>query len=267
MLGAEAGEPGVPVGAATAWQRLRACAAAQAGWLCSPLPAGPGVCRTCRGPADPGFARCFQCDQHVTGAPGLLADAVIPVSYAVKGGPHAANLWRYKSAGPAAAPAAAALLSVLLVFLRDHGRCAWRAAGSAAPSHVATVPSTRGRPGPHPLRAMLGSCLALPQIRLAGPQARPDPLEPDDREVDPGLFAAPDLGGARLLLLDDTWTTGARAQSAAAAAKLAGARSVVIIVLGRHLSRAGITGPFARVLDGRGYRPDTCAVHPPQAHH
>ena len=276
MVGAEpraARGPGGPLDPAAAWERLRACVSAQEGWLCSPQPAGRGVCRTCRGPADPGFARCFQCDLHASSAPGLLADAVVPVSYAVKGGRHAGNLWRYKSGLPDAGAAGAALLPLLLVFLRDHGSCVWRAAGFGTPTHVATVPSTRGRPGPHPLQAMLGRCLRLPQARLAlasparlgppGPLSPLDPLEPDDREVQPGLFAVEQrLDQARVLLLDDTWTTGARAQSAAAAAKLAGARGVVIVVLGRHLNPAGFAGrPFGRALDGRGFRIDTCAVH------
>ena len=273
MLGAgtpDARGPVGPAGPAAAWERLRACAGAEAGWLCSPLPAARGVCRTCRGPADPGFARCFQCGLHTSAAPGLLADTVVPVSYAVKGGRHAANLWRYKSGRPEAGAAGSALLALLLVFLRDHGRCVWQAAGSGPPTHVATVPSTRGRPGPHPLQALLGRCLRLPRAALAVTSAYPgaalgppDPLEPDGREIQPSLFAAGRrLDAARVLLLDDTWTTGARAQSAAAAAKLAGARSVTIVVLGRHLNPADIAGqPFGRALGGRIFRGGTCAVH------
>ena len=269
MSGAEpAGASGGPPAAAAAWARLRACVRVQEGWLCSPLPAGRGVCRTCRGPADPCFARCFQCDLHTSSAPGLLADAVVPVSYAVKGGRHAANLWRYKSGRPEAGTAGSALLALLLVFLRDHGRCVWQAAGSGPPTHVATVPSTRGRPGPHPLQALLGRCLRLPPAALAvtaacGAAAPPDPLEPEEREIRPGLFAADGrLDAARILLLDDTWTTGARAQSAAAAAKLAGARSVAIVVLGRHLNPADIAGqPFGRSAGCRVFRGGTCAVH------
>jgi hypothetical protein len=271
--------PGPPESCDTraAWDRLRARVAAQAGWLCSPLPAAPGVCRTCRGPADADYARCFQCDLHVSCAPGLLADAVVPVSYAVKGGRHAANLWRYKSGRPDAGTAGAALLFLLLAFLRDHGRCVWRAAGFSAPTHVATVPSTRGRAGPHPLRVMVARCLRLPPAELAiavpapvvapglaGPAPCPEP-EPDDRELQPDLFTAERrLDEARVLLIDDTWTTGARAQSAAAAAKLAGAREVAVVVLGRHLNPADFAGqPFGRVVSGRGFRTDACAVHPP----
>ena len=56
-----------------------------------------------------------------------------------------------------------------------------------------------------------------------------------------------------MLLIDDTWTTGANAQSAAAALKAAGAGPVAAVVIGRHLNRKwhqndrrlrGITRPF-----------------------
>jgi orotate phosphoribosyltransferase len=43
------------------------------------------------------------------------------------------------------------------------------------------------------------------------------------------------VSGEDVLLVDDTWVSGASAQSAAAALKLAGARRVAIIVLGRHI--------------------------------
>ncbi len=45
------------------------------------------------------------------------------------------------------------------------------------------------------------------------------------------------LAGASVLLIDDTWTTGANAQSAAAALKRAGAGPVGAVVIGRHLNR------------------------------
>src|SRR5438309_1802020 len=43
--------------------------------------------------------------------------------------------------------------------------------------------------------------------------------------------------GEAVLLVDDTWTTGANLQSAAAALKVAGAGPVAAIVIGRHLNR------------------------------
>ncbi len=64
---------------------------------CSAEPAGgrPGL----------GFARCYQCELALSQAGGLLADAVAPIGYAVRGGPLAEDLRRYKSDRVAAAEA------------------------------------------------------------------------------------------------------------------------------------------------------------------
>jgi adenine/guanine phosphoribosyltransferase-like PRPP-binding protein len=50
---------------------------------------------------------------------------------------------------------------------------------------------------------------------------------------DGGFVAHTDVRGARVLVVDDTFTTGARAQSAASALQLAGARVVAIVPIGR----------------------------------
>jgi hypothetical protein len=135
----------------------------------------------------------------------------------------------------------------------------------AGPTHLAVVPSGRGRRGPHPLRAMAGPCLSLPwaalELRL--------PDEPGTRELDACRFRAAPLAGADVALLDDTWTTGASAQSASAALRLAGARSVAVIVLGRHVAApvlAAAPVPAAASAAGRApavmpFRPALCAVH------
>ena len=79
--------------AAGAWFTLR-----RRTTIYPPEPAGrPGICAVCRGPARSGYARCYQCGQHDLLGPGLLADAVVPISYAVKGTAFAVSLWRYKS--------------------------------------------------------------------------------------------------------------------------------------------------------------------------
>jgi orotate phosphoribosyltransferase len=65
--------------------------------------------------------------------------------------------------------------------------------------------------------------------------------------LDPGRFRVPrPLTGAVILLLDDTWTSGGTAQSAAVTLKRAGARSVAVVVLGRHL--LAVPAPGARPL-------------------
>ena len=196
--------------------------------------AAPGLCRACRGPARPGYARCFQCELHAQSAPGLLADAVAPAAYAAKGSQLARDLWLYKTARPGSAAAGSRVLLPLLAFLRDHGPRVWRQAGMARPSHACVVPSGRGRAGPHPLQVLVAPFLTLPWLSL-----RPRPGgDPWARSLDPGRFrAGPQVTGAGVLLLDDTWASGASAQSAAAALKQAGARPVAVVVIGRHVNR------------------------------
>jgi hypothetical protein len=191
------------------------------------------ACRTCRGPVQDGFARCYQCDLARSQAGWLLADAVAPAGYAVKGEQLAADLRRYKSGREGAAAAAMRLRSMLAAFLRDHGECVWRAAGMATgPATVAVVPSGQGRPGAHPLRGIVTSCVELPVTPLAvGPLGAAR-----GRGVNAGwIRVRGPVAGADVLLVDDTWVSGGSAQSAAAALKLAGAVRVAVVVLGRHL--------------------------------
>ena len=244
--------PGSTTGGAT-WPALRRQIA-----IYPPEPSGrPGVCAVCRGPARGGYARCYQCAQHDLLGPGLLADAVAPISYAVKGTAFATGLWRYKSRRSPDPAARAALLALLLAFLHDHGRCVWRRAGMLAPGRLAVVPSGCGRPGPHPLLEMAGPYLRLPMTGLV--------IRPGEqgRDPNPDRFISERTGPrASVLLLDDSWVSGASAQSAAAALKRAGARHVAVVTLGRHLDPADErSAPLAARLAPRGYDPDSCAVH------
>ena len=103
---------------------------------------------------------------------------------------------------------------------------------AAGPTAVAVVPSGQGRPGAHPLAALVRSCVALPVVRLSVV-----PAEVHARGVNPGWVRVGDpVAGGDVLVVDDTWVSGGSAQSAAAALKLAGARRVAVIVLGRHVN-------------------------------
>lgn len=190
-------------------------------------------CRTCRGPAPDGFARCYQCDLARGQAGDLLADVVVPLGYAVRGGPLAQDLWRYKSGRAGAAASASRLRDMLAGFLRDDGDSVWQAAGMpGGPSAVAVVPSGQGRLGAHPLLSIVRSCLDLPVLRLS---IAPGAIH--TRGVTVGWLRVDDpVAGADVLVVDDTWVSGGSAQSAAAALKLAGAKRVAIIVLGRHVN-------------------------------
>jgi hypothetical protein len=102
--------------------------------------------------------------------------------------------------------------------------------------------------------------------RIAGARWSPDLLTRSTAPVghmrpDLGAFAVPagvstTVRGRRALLLDDTYVSGARAQSAAAALRRAGACSVVIVAVGRVLrpDRSAAHATFldaARVLHSR----------------
>src|SRR5580693_6595938 len=270
-------------GQTAGWDRLRLRLRSAAPPLYPPAPRPAGSpaadCEVCRGPVRPGFARCYQCHRHALLGSALLADAVVPISYAIKGTPFADDLWRYKSAPvpptsvpavtPASAPAPAlvatpasaraSVLALMLAFLTDHGACVWQRAGMPPPDRLAVVPTGAGRPGPHPLLRLVWPYLRLPGCSLALRPGR------QGRDLDLDRFqvtARP--AGASVLLLDDTWVSGASAQSAAAALKLAGARHVAVIVLGRHVNPDdAASAPLLAGLAAARYDPSACAAHPP----
>jgi hypothetical protein len=256
------------------WARLTAAARRSAADLWSPLPPGDGCCPVCRGPTRPGYPRCYQCAMHRAAAPGWLADLVVPISYAPKDGEHYARLCRYKTDAPGATAARAVLRALLLTFLREHGPCLWPGAALppparlavparlTVPGQLAVVPSGQGRPGPHPLARLLAPLLVLAPAPLAI-----DPDEPLGRSLNPDRFrASPSVAGQTVLLVDDTWVSGASAQSAAVALHRAGARRVIVVVLGRVVDPAdpGSAGLLARMGD-RGYDRSACAVPTPAA--
>lgn len=124
------------------------------------------------------------------------------------------------------------------------GRFLWHTGPRLAPDGwdaVSVIPSTAGRESPHPLES------ALVRSAWLAPQLASGLLEPGPRaglashrragdavfSVTAGRAGACPLDGMRILLVDDTWTTGARAQSAASALTAAGAAVAGIAVLGR----------------------------------
>jgi len=187
-----------------------------------------------------GFARCYQCDLAHGRFGGLLADVVVPVAYAVKGGQLAADLWRYKSGLPGTAEAGARLTAMLSGFLREHASRVWRSAGMVGgPGLVAVVPSGQGRLGTHPLLGIVAACVDMPVAPLLVARGAPGRARGlgDGLAVDWLTVAGP-VPGADVLLVDDTWVSGGSAQAAAAALKMAGARRVALVVLGRHVDPA-----------------------------
>ena len=106
-------------------------------------------------------------------------------------------------------------------------------------SVVTTVPSTR-RPGMAPAEALVDGVpgLADRHLRLLGRGRGPVDHLQAARDGFVPLAGVDRAGLDRLpvLVFDDSVTTGARAQSAAAALRLAGARVVGILAIGRALA-------------------------------
>jgi hypothetical protein len=144
--------------------------------------------------------------------------------------------------------------AVLWRFLALHERCIARAADADGFPLVTTVPSSdRSRDPDHPLRRIVGELVGPTRERYA-PLLRRSRVEVRPRQVHAGKFESTrKLDGESVLLIDDTWTTGANARSAAAALLGAGATRVGAVVIGRHLNRGwrdndrrlrGLTQPF-----------------------
>jgi predicted phosphoribosyltransferase len=194
---------------------------------------GPGVCRTCCTFTD-GFDRCYVCARTEQ-----WADAVAPISYSIAGEQLHHELASYKRlTGDVARRLAAQLAAVLWRFLDIHERCVAAATNTSGFEVVTSVPSgDRERDEDHPLRRIVGQLVGPTRdrhVRLLERSNRPLA----GREFNPGKYVATrELHGQPLLLIDDTWTTGANAQSAAAALKAAGAGPVGVVVIGRHINR------------------------------
>jgi hypothetical protein len=195
--------------------------------------AGDGVCRRCFNLTD-GYELCFACEHG-----GDSIDVVTPISYSVAGEQlhHALAGYKRGSAGWTRT-LSRELAAVLWRHLALHEPCIARAAGVERFARVTTVPSgTLCRNPPHPLEEIVGQLIEPTRERYAPllrRTAHPVPLH----SFSPDRFApTTELRGEPVLLIDDTWTTGASAQSAAATLKKAGSGPVAAVVIGRHLNR------------------------------
>lgn len=194
---------------------------------------GSAVCTVCFN-FTRGYERCYTCARN-----GLLTAAVVPVSYSIAGEQLHRALMGYKRlGGEVARRLTVELAAVLWRFLAMHERCVAEAAGVPVFDLVTTVPSgQRERDGSHPLRRIVGEIVGSTRDRYAH-LLRRSAVVVRPREVHAGKFEPTRvLQGEPVLLIDDTWTTGASARSAAAALRDAGAGPVAAVVIGRHLNR------------------------------
>jgi len=228
-------------------------------FLLNPLrPSDADVCEVCLTFTD-GYPRCYPC-----GHSRVVTRSVLPISYSPHGGQLHTVLAGYKRrTDETARRFTLQLAAVLWRFVSLHEACLARSAGAGGRFDlVTTVPSGDPvRDDTHPLRHIVGS-LVTPTRDRHERLLRRSGTEVDPRTVDSGKYnPTRDLEGASVLLIDDTWTTGANAQSAAAALELAGAGPLGILVIGRHV-RPDFQNNDARLRAlPRLFDWDMCALH------
>ncbi|NUR86729.1 MAG: hypothetical protein HOY71_21810 [Nonomuraea sp.] len=202
-------------------------------------PAGPGVCRICHTGADGAYALCPTCRVTTQGL-HRHTEHVVPISLCVRDGDGSqlyAIIARRRDP-PGSVRRVPFLAATVARFHREHAACLARLAGGPF-SLVTTVPSTRlDRPVEvfHPMPRvvdMVGDLRPLHRpVLMAGSALAAENLA--RRRSDERAFEV--LGrvdGARVLLVDDLFVSGAHVQSAASALYLAGARAVVALVIAR----------------------------------
>ncbi len=214
-----------------------------------PVPAGgSGTCGVCHGPAAAPARVCWCC-RRLERQLGEPVPPVVPVCLYRPGDAVHATLRGYKDAVSAQARDhhAARLAGAVADFLSVHGPCLVRLAGAV--DALCTVPALRHRgpagdgrasapgSGARPMHdVLLRALAAAPAISPAGTVLLVPGAEPVSHlHAAPGAFrlAAPPRPGTRVLLVDDTWTTGAHAGSAAAAVRAAGCSVAAVLVAGR----------------------------------
>ena len=212
---------------------------------------------------------CFAC-RLVARRLGAVLAPVLPMRMCPLPGPLYTVLMGYKEAPVAEARARFGPLvrSMSAAFLRAHADCVAALAGGR-PDFVLPVPST-ARPSGSPIARVPGLAAdvesALPGVRWTGLLCRTgEPvshMHPSAR----AFFVPPTLrgriAGRRLVLLDDTYVSGARSQSAAAALRRAGAASVVVVALGRVLRPERVRAHAAFLSRRRRDDPDGLLADP-----
>jgi hypothetical protein len=195
------------------------------------------VCDACLGPVK-GFSRCFACNKLFSAAPSVLAERIVPLTSALSPSPWYTRLQNYKTGH---GEYAWTLVALLDRYLTAHeGNIAEMLGGT--PDAVTIVPSKR--PG------VSFDSQMLSRVVRAVPDPRGWPLEQllafnDGASIPrqtyrPGAFSlVADVAGKRVVLIEDSWVSGATPLSAAGALHDGGASVLVL--------------PIARVVDNPKY--------------
>lgn len=210
-------------------------------------PAGDGICSVCHRGARSGSTICYSC-RVTTGQVTYPVFQVLPISlYEVPD--QYWNVLRYYKDDPreeVREQLGTVLAATVARFTARHWSCIIEMLGGE-PSLVTTVPSTRGRSGQHPLaRAVRRSSLLLP-LHYETLRRGETPIT-HLQASDSAFVGLHNLNGHRVLLVEDTFTSGARTQSAASALRIAGAHAAAVVTAGRIIE-PGYSDDCRRVWD------------------
>jgi hypothetical protein len=234
------------------------------------------VCRACLGPRGGPPRLCYACRQLFLGLakgrpqgsvalargradradrpPRRLVTRIVPMTAALNPSPWYTRLATYKRGNPELAPLLGALAAT---FLETHAGPIGALLGGA-PTQLTTVPSKRGISyADQPLRRALAHF--SPVRRRLAPVLAFDPTgaAAGHGRYTPGCFKLVGSSpvGERIVLIEDTWVTGATALSAAGALLAHGAAAIAILPLARCLDASywGELHPY-RAAANRPYR-------------
>jgi hypothetical protein len=213
------------------------------------------TCRVCTAPVG-GYALCWRCRDHqrVSG----LADLVVPLAYAIDGTESAVVVRNYKN-HPARLErerSCSIIREVLRQGMSLHERCIGAVVGQPVSARV-VIPSLTSRLGTHPMMSIAESLGLVGDVVL-----KPAFDVRCDRVVDAEKFVVDGaVTGRHLLVLDDVWTTGSNAQSAALTLRRAGAAGIGVMVIARWLTRRHpLSAKFIREQPPHDYNPQICPV-------
>ncbi len=220
---------------------------------------GPQVCSLCRRPTDLA-PLCNSCEL-TTGQVANPTQLVVPISmYSRIDSQYGHYLRQYKrSTDKATRSLSTTILAATLArFLGAHAPCIRRAAGADWDT-IVPIPSSRT---PHPLEAVIRQA---PEVDDPLDILVPTRTPPSKRQAtDAGYRLARRVRGRSILLIDDTFTTGAHIQSAASILTARGAQVVGAVVLGRVVDldfKPDVARPIWTSLRSGGFDFDTCCVH------
>lgn len=181
------------------------------------------ICKVCHSSTNRGYSTCYQCEFE---AAAVSATEIVPITMSVQGELVHHHLRWYKD-GPVndeRERLTTRLAALLAVFLANHSACLgdW--------DYVACVPSA----GRSAVTVIAQRTRLLNNATRAVLAASPGDWS---RQFSANRFAlTQSVSGDRVLLLDDTYASGASIHSAAAALRSGGAQLIGPLVLGRHVN-------------------------------